>query len=380
MSANIGQLGALPAAIASIGEHRSPDGLPAHRPRTKRIWKIYEDSEDARYPVLRVSPDGMLLRANRSGRDLVERLGYGIGEKLPNELAGLFPEVLRNGVGEDVELRSDEESFVFTVMPRPLMELEAQGRQHGSNRGATIHDPNILVDELPIFFYMTALDGSGRNGWVSPGIKAVTGFEAEEYLSAPGFWESRLHPDDFWRVLKAFRKAGAGGGVSIEYRWRRADGSYGWFLDQAVLANGHGGSERVLAGARMDITARKKAERAQEEGSDFVEALLGAVADGVCLLDDSANYVFINSPLERLLGYRREEWARGTMPAAVHPDDRQKFMSTVLEACDGGRGGCRTRFRTRSGACIELALMLSPFCWKGRQLALASVSCMNRLG
>jgi len=380
MNANLGQLGALPSSVASMGEPRLQGQLPPPRSRTRRICKIYEDSEDARYPVLRVSPDGTLLYANRSGRDLVERLGYGIGRKLPEQLAGLFPEVLRNGGSEDIELRSEEESFVFTVMPRPLMQPGGQGQPEAGTKGEPVHDPKTLLDELPIFFYMSGQNGNGRNGWVSPGMKSVTGFEPEEYLSSPGFWESRLHPEDFWRVLKAFRTAGAGGGVSVEYRWRRADGTYGWFLDRAVLVNGHGGSERVLAGARIDVTERKRAELWRQEGSDFLEALLGAVSDGVCLLDDSANYIFINAPLEKLLGYRSEEWARGTMPAAVHPDDRQRFVSAVLSATGGRKGGCRARFRTQSGSYIELALSFSPFSWKGRQLALASVSCINRQG
>ena len=380
MSANLGQLGTVTVNLASMGEPRLHGQLPAPRARTRRICKIYGNSEDARYPVLRVSPDGTLLHANRSGHDLVERLGYGIGQKLPDQLAGLFPQILRTGVGEDIELRSEEESFVFTVMPRPLAGPDGQGRPEASGNGAPVNDPRTLLDELPIFFYMSGLNGTGSNGWVSPGIKSVTGFGAEEYLSSPGFWESRLHPEDFWRVLRAFRRAGANGGVSVEYRWRRADGSFGWFLDQAVLVDGHGGSGHALAGARIDITARKRAEEWSQEGSDFLEAILGAVSDGVCLLDDSANFIFINTPLEKLLGYRREEWARGTKPAAVHPDDWQKFVSAVLTASGGRKTGCRARFRTGSGACIELALSLTPFCWKGRQLALASVSCVNRQG
>lgn len=380
MNANLGQLGAMPMDLSGLGEPRLHGQLPGPKPRTRRMRKIYEDSEDARYPVLRVSPDGVLLHGNRSGRELVSKLGYGIGQKLPDQLAGLFPEVLRNGVGEDIELRSDEERFVFTVLPRPLGQPDGQTMPDAAANGGPSTDPGALLDELPIFFYMTGRGGTGRTGWVSPGIKTVTGFSAEDYLSSPGFWESRLHPEDFWRVLRAFRAAASGASVSVEYRWRRADGTYGWFLDQAALVNGHGGTERVLAGARLDITARKQAEQWMQEGSDFLESVLGAVSDGVCLLDDSANYIFISAPLERLLGYRREEWARGTKPAAVHADDRQKFVSAVLSAAGGRKGGCRARFRMQSGSYLELALSLSPFCWKGRQLALASVNCMNRQG
>lgn len=380
MNANLGQLASLPASIHDLPEPRLRGALPEPRSRGRRIRRIFEDSEEARYPVLKVSPDGILLHANRTGRELLAPLGYGIGQNLPEQLCGLLPEVLRSGVGEDIELRAGEESFVFTVMPRPLAGPEGPGRVASAPAEGSPENPGALLDELPIFFYRTRFNGNAGKGWVSPGVKPVTGFDAEQYLSSPGFWESRLHPEDFWRVLRAFRKAGSVGGVSLEYRWRRADGTYAWFLDQAVLANGHGGNGRVLVGARMDITSRKESELWRQEGHDFMEALLGAVSDGVCLMDDSANYIFMSGPLERLLGYRREEWARGTMPAAVHPDDQRRLASAVLAAAGGRKAGCRARFRTRSGAYVEFAAALSPFSWKGRPLALASLSCVNRQG
>jgi PAS domain S-box-containing protein len=382
MHANLGQLTTMPLDLSSLSEPRLRGPLPPPRVRSKKLWRISEESEEARYPVLRVAPDGTLLHANKAGRELVERVGYGIGQRLPGQLCGLFPEVLRSGQGEDIELRSEGESFVFSVMPRPLMQDERRSPADRAPGGAGPgdHDPRALLDSLPIFFYLTGLNGNPGNDWVSPGTKAVTGFTPDECLSSPGFWESRLHPEDFWRVIRAFRTAGARGGVSVEYRWRRSDGRYGWFLDQAVLVNGHGGTERLLAGARIDITARREAEQWRQQGTDFLEALVGAVSDGVCLIDDSSRYIFMSAPLERLLGTRREEWVRGNLEAAVHPDDQARLASAVLRAIGGRKNGCRARFRTASGAHIELALSFSPFSWKGRQLALASVTCLNQQG
>ena len=380
MNANISQLAGIGAELSGLSEPNLRGPQPVPRGKSKKLWRISEESEEARYPVLRVAPDGTLLYANKTGRELVERVGYGIGQRLPGQLCGLFPEVLRSGQGEDIELRSEDESFVFSVMPRPLVQEERKSPQDRAPRGAgpAGHDTRALVDSLPIFFYLTGLNGSSGKDWVSPGTMTVTGFSPEEYVSSPGFWESRLHPEDFWNVIRAFRSAGARGGVSVEYRWRRSDGKYCWLLDQAVLVNGHGGGERLLAGARIDITARREAEQWRQEGTDFLEALVGAVSDGVCLLDDSSRYIFLSAPFERLLGISREAWVRGTMPAAVHPDDRPGLDSAVLRAIGGRKSSCRARFRTASGAHIELVLGFSPFCWKGRQLALASATCLNQ--
>jgi len=354
--------------------------IPAQRPGSKRLWKKSEQSEQARYPVLRVAPDGTVLYANRVGLDLLGRFGCRIGSRLPGPLCGLFPEVLSTGREEDIELRSDEEAFVFTVMPRPAMPDDGGTMSDLSpgGDGAAGPDPARVLDSLPVFFYMTGLGGNSGRDWVSPGIQAVTGFSPEEYLSTPVLWESRLHPEDFRRVMQAFRGAGANGAVSVEYRWRRADGRYAWFLDQAVLVNGRGAGVSHIAGARIDITARRAAETWTEDSRNFLEMMVDNVSDGVFLVDDGPRYVFMSNSYEHLVGMRREEWARGTAYLAVHPDDQPKSTSAILQAVNGKRSRCHARFRMASGAYIELGLSISPFNWKDRQLALAIVTSLNR--
>jgi signal transduction histidine kinase len=51
------------------------------------------------------------------------------------------------------------------------------------------------------------------------------------------------------------------GSIAIEYRWQCADGSYHWFLDQAVLVGDEQGKPKEIIGTWLDITDRKQAEQ-----------------------------------------------------------------------------------------------------------------------
>ena len=63
------------------------------------------------------------------------------------------------------------------------------------------------------------------------------------------------------------------GSQHLEYRWQHADGTYRWFLDEAVLARDETGKPRQIIGAWLDITDRKRAEEALRRQNEYLSAL-----------------------------------------------------------------------------------------------------------
>ena len=81
----------------------------------------------------------------------------------------------------------------------------------------------------------------------------------------PGLWLDHLHPDDLERVREANEGANrTGEPVVIEYRFRKADGSYVWVHDQASAVSTRGGRPGLLAGLHPGLTERKQAEERLE--------------------------------------------------------------------------------------------------------------------
>jgi PAS domain S-box-containing protein len=74
----------------------------------------------------------------------------------------------------------------------------------------------------------------------------------------------RIHPKDRQKVRKAARDSIASGMIDgeAEYRYRRADGTYGWNYDRWVVLRDDTGQPRYIEGIVMDTTERKLAEQA----------------------------------------------------------------------------------------------------------------------
>jgi PAS domain S-box-containing protein len=119
-----------------------------------------------------------------------------------------------------------------------------------------------MADNAPVMVWVTEPDGAGT--FLSESWYRFTGQTPEESL---GFgWLNAVHPDDRPQVEAHFAAANAHRApLRMEYRLRRADGSYAWALDAA--APRFGPEQRFLGyiGSVIEIQDRKQAEEALRE-------------------------------------------------------------------------------------------------------------------
>src|SRR5262245_8159728 len=89
--------------------------------------------------------------------------------------------------------------------------------------------------------------------YVSPSAEALLGYPIAEWYR-PGFWPSRVHPEDvgrtdqFWLTEAAARRAHV-----VEYRMIAADGRAVWIHDRATPIERDGRTGFV--GVMLDVTA-----------------------------------------------------------------------------------------------------------------------------
>ena len=129
-----------------------------------------------------------------------------------------------------------------------LRESEERNRLalKGSNDG--IWDWNIVNGE--VFF---------SERW-----KAILGYEPDEISNKVEEWKTRIHPEDFDRVMAVHREnfEGKTPQFEVEYRLRHKDGSYRWILGRGACLRDDRGVPIRAAGSHTDITGKKKAEEA----------------------------------------------------------------------------------------------------------------------
>lgn len=179
-----------------------------------------------------------------------------------------------------------------------------------------------IIQSLPIVLYLEPVGASPRiPRFVSGNFSAVTGFEFGALKKNPNLWIERVHDEDRERVLAALASRSFGGSMSIEYRWKCADGRYKHFLDQAVLLRDTKGRPTEYAGTLLDVTDRKTLEHqlVQARKMDAIGKLTGGIAHD------------FNNLLAAVLG------GLGLIERRVEMNaDQQKIMTMTRHAAEQG--------------------------------------------
>lgn len=169
---------------------------------------------------------------------------------------------------------------------------------------------------------LTIIDTKGGLTQTNPAWETLLGWTADD-LHTKSVWDL-VDPEDHARAMKNHERILSGESLSeIEYRCRCKDGSRRWILWNAKLIPGE--SSIYLVG--RDITERKQAEQTFQE-------LLESAPDAMVVINETGEIVLVNSQLERLFGYPREELLGGPIEVLVpkqfranHPKNVAAYMA-----------------------------------------------------
>ena len=148
---------------------------------------------------------------------------------------------------------------------------QAGGGGGGSGPQAAIEH---LLASSPAVIYSFKATGDYAPTFISQNVKDLLGYDREEYLDSPDFWQSRVHPEDSPRILRAYERLFDEGRLSSEYRFRKKDGSYCWVSDELQVLRDAAGEPVEVVGAWSDITARKQLGEALVAAQDRLVHLL----------------------------------------------------------------------------------------------------------
>lgn len=113
--------------------------------------------------------------------------------------------------------------------------------------------------------------------WWSDSFYTLFGFDANEASARTrSFWMDRIHPEDRDRVHASVHDAINKGlkNWSIQYRFRKSDGSYAILLDKgAVIVDDSGVPYRML-GSMADVTKMEQAEQKLKEKNEELQLIL----------------------------------------------------------------------------------------------------------
>ncbi len=198
----------------------------------------------------------------------------------------------------------DEDDIEASAYNR-LKELEALSRRSEERYAA-------LAQAIAQITWTVAPDGKVVED--NPFWRAYTG-QSEAPIKGWG-WLEAVHPDDRARVVEVGRQAIMSGTMyETEYRIRRADGVYRYFLVRGVPIFEEDGTLREWVGICTDITERQLLGEHLMARAGQLEAIFETIADGLVVYDQKGNVVQTNIAARQLLnpnlnGYESDVYER----------------------------------------------------------------------
>ncbi|MCB0286710.1 MAG: PAS domain S-box protein, partial [Calditrichaeota bacterium] len=155
----------------------------------------------------------------------------------------------------------------------------------------------LLADATPALVWMADTEGQRyhyNNQWLN-----YTGRTLSEEL-ADG-WKSEIAPDDLQMYLKRYQLAIVEQvPFALEYRLRRADGSYRWMMERGEPIFTDGQQFIGFIGVCMDVTKRISAEQELQHQKDFIQQVIDLNPNLIYVKDISGNFVMVNQTVAQL--------------------------------------------------------------------------------
>jgi PAS domain S-box-containing protein len=204
-----------------------------------------------------------------------------------------------------------------------------------------------LADNAPVMVWVTEPDGTCA--YLSRSWYEFTGQTPETGL---GFgWLDAVHPDDRDWSDEVFRNANLKReAFQLEYRLRRADGTYRWAIDASAPRFGSDGTFLGYVGSVLDITERKQIEDRLSASAAEFEAVTNATPALVWVCSGTGQSIFLNQRWHEFTGQTVEEaeghgWAR-----VMHPEDAERILPYWQHCRETGETyEGEVRYRRRDG-------------------------------
>jgi PAS domain S-box-containing protein len=231
--------------------------------------------------------------------------------------------------------------------------------------------------------YAAALKGSNDGIWdwnvhtgevyFSARMKEMLGYGDEDFENRIDEWTSRIHPDDFDRVVASLDAHLSGGTPTfeVEYRLMHRDGDWRWILARSVCLLDETGEPCRIAGSHTDLSGRKRleGELLQVQKMDAI----GQLASGVA--HDFNNMLTAIRGYADLVMMRSEgsEEARREIGEIIKASDRasaltqqllafsrKQVMQAAVHDMNGIVAGMEPMLRRLIGEHIDLVTVLQP--------------------
>jgi PAS domain S-box-containing protein len=302
--------------------------------------------------------------------DLEDACGFPVAGGAGGEPIGVLELARRSGAPCDDELAevvADSARLLGHILEREQLEA-ALGRAESRLRHLVAANPSVL-------YALRVVPGGGlESTWVTENVARLLGDTVEQAL-APGWWLSRVHPEDHGRLLASQAEVVATGRAVRDYRVIRSDGSTLWVRDEQRLVKQP--LEDLIVGSWTDVTSLKQAELRLGESAQEYRLLFDGNPHPMWVFDEETlAFLAVNDTTVERYGWSRDEFLGMTIRDIRPPDELPALLESVeRKRREPGRDSSGPwKHLRRDGTLIDVEVVSSPLRFGGRpaRLVLAS--------
>ncbi len=203
-------------------------------------------------------------------------------------------------VGADAYLIHPIDSAVLTATVKALLRVRESERALAQSERFF----QVVAEAIPQMVWSVRVDG--RAEYVNRHWLDYTGVNLP--LEHGRCWTAAAHPDEQARATQDWHAAQRDGiAFEGEYRLRRIDDTYRWFLVRAMPLSDEHGVVQKWFGSCTDIDVRLRAEKALASEKERLAVTLESIGDGVITTDAEARIELMNPVAEALTEWSQAE-------------------------------------------------------------------------
>jgi PAS domain S-box-containing protein len=159
----------------------------------------------------------------------------------------------------------------------------------------------LLIDASPVAMFTLEPEGDFAPTFVTKGVKALWGYEPEDFLHHPKFWADRIHPEDISGAYHHFAQVLETGTHSYDFRFRTKRGEYRWTHAELQLVRDAEDRPVEIAGYCFDITEQKLIESALRESEARQKVIFNSTSDLQALFRVEPGDLFVTEAVNRAM-------------------------------------------------------------------------------
>ena len=194
------------------------------------------------------------------------------------------------------------------------------------------------------------------NTFLSPQVERLFGFTVEQWRADPGFWRSRVHPDDLQAALvidNAAYDATHSYAYEMSYRLITRSGDVVWVRDLCRTVVEAGRPNRMI-GLMIDVTRQKHAELELLRSDERYALATRGSNDGIWDWDLRTDVLHVSGRFNGILGLdatgpvHADGWR--FLQTHIDPDDRARVQSAYRRHLAGDSPNFSVDFRAWHGS------------------------------